>query len=149
MNREIEFFITEDQPIVRQWEEEKRESGAVVVGSTGEMLERFFGMTQLHESVNCRLSGAWLDECIQKSVRALLSLKRNPDNFKQPVVSGLEVDLRTCFSYADFHEGSSIDARRKLLESLIGIHLLDPRLTILPAPEDSPALAGFRNIVRR
>lgn len=134
MNREIEFFITEDRATVRQWEEIKRESGAIVVSSSNEMMERFFGMTQLHESIYCRLSGAWLDECIQKGVKALLSLKRNPESFKQPVVSGVEVDLRTCFSYKDIEEEQPIDARRKILKSFIGIHARDPRLTILPPP---------------
>jgi len=71
---------------------------------------------------------------VQKGVSALLSLKNNPDSFRQPVVTGVQVDLRTCFAYDEMKEELSIEARRDILKDLIGIHARDPRLTILPAP---------------
>lgn len=133
MSRNLEFFITEDPvAVVRKWAEEKKKSGATSVGSSHDMLELLNARTQYHEPVTVRLSGAWLDQCVQKGVSALLSLKNNPDSFRQPVVTGVEVDLRTCFSTKDFHKKLSIDDRRQLLVGLIGIHARDPRLTILP-----------------
>ncbi len=132
MAKEFEFFITESPDTVRQWAMEKKESGAILVGSSDGVLEQLLAKTGYHEPVSVCLSGAWLDQCVQKGVRALLSLKNNPDSFQQPAVMGVQVDLSTCFAYDETKEALSIDARRQLLLSLIGIHAQDPRLTLLP-----------------
>lgn len=77
-------------------------------------------------------SGAWIDVCIRKGITELLSLDPESTSFQHISISGIEVDLATCFSYADADKLQSIEQRRDLLVGLIGIHAQDPRLRILP-----------------
>lgn len=129
---EFEYFIKEHPPVVQKWAEEKRAIGAKVVSSHEDILVHLMANTQAGEPIVCRVSGAWLEICIQKSVQELLSLRNNPDDFLQPDVQSVIVDLHTCYSHDDTRGGLSADARRNILTGIIGIHAIDPRLTLLP-----------------
>lgn len=132
MNREFEFFITEYLPQVNEWAKQKKCDGGILVGSADQLLEELDARTQPHDDISCRISGAWLDQCVQNAVRGLLFLESHPNILRERTVSSITVDLSTSVVYGEHVFDLSIEERRGMFTRILGDYVNDARLTILP-----------------
>jgi len=133
MAKEFEFFITEDLPQVIAWARQREQQGAVVVGNAEQLLGYLKKHTKPSDDFSCRISGAWLDECIKWSVRWLLTPATLEDTLPKRSLSSISVDLTTCVAFSERNTEISIEERRCILETALYYAAHDPRLTILPA----------------
>jgi hypothetical protein len=132
MLKEFEFFIKENLSRVIVMAEEKKQQGAIVVGNTEQLLNYLKQHTRPDDDLSCWISGAWLDECVRRSVRLLLTQDTLLDNLPQRNVSAVVVDLTTCVAFLERLTEMSIEERRSILEMSLYDVAKDPRLTILP-----------------
>ena len=130
MNREFKFFITEDNPQVQAWAKQKEGDGSIFVGNAHGLIGQLEELTEPNDAIICLISGAWLDECVEKSVRRLLHPVGYGNQLQGRTVSGVVVDLTTSVAFSD--RELSIGERRSLLTRKLDTIAADPRLTILP-----------------
>jgi hypothetical protein len=129
MNREFEFFITEERAGMNDIAAQKEKQGAQRVGNAAELFSYIVDHTLPKEDFSCRISGAWLDVCVARSVRGLLSPYGVRLYVPERTVSAVLVDLTTSVA---FKKELSIEEKRFLFISKLGPLPYDPRLTILP-----------------
>jgi hypothetical protein len=130
MNRKLEFFITERDATVEAFAKRKESDGSIFVGNAQGIIDQLTIRTEPDDSIVCRISGAWLDVCVEKSVRRLLNPVGYGNYLPGRTISAVSVDLATCVAWHD--RELSIGEKRNLLTGKLGRLSADPRLTILP-----------------
>jgi hypothetical protein len=130
MPKEFEFFITEDDPQVKAWAEKKKQDGGILVRNARGLIAELEKLTQQNDEVICRISGAWLEVCVEKSVRRLLHPVGYGHELVNREIIGVMVDLRTCVAWGD--RDLSVGDKRHMLTGKLGDIAADPRLTLLP-----------------
>jgi len=130
MNREFKFFITEEDSNVEAWAKQKERDGNIFVGNARGLIDQLEKLTEPNDVITCLISGAWLDECVEKSVRQLLHPVGYGKQLPGRTVSGVIVDLTTSVAFSD--RELSIGERRSLLTCKLDTIGADPRLIILP-----------------
>ena len=102
-----------------------------MVGTAAEVMSYLHQYTQPQDDFSCKISGAWLDECVKRAVRILLSANIQPRVLPERTVSGVQVDLSTCVAFSERTTDLTIEERRNLFTSMLGDLAQDARLTLL------------------
>lgn len=130
MKQEFDFFIEENLPILHQWAEETKCRGGLVVGSSHELITILQERTTPGDEIICKLSGAWLDFCIARSVQNLLYSRTQENILPKRKIVEITVDISKCITFGEHIKIKTSDEKRKIFEST-QLDNTDPRLKIL------------------
>lgn len=130
MNKEFEFFITELDQQIRKWTDMKIRDGSILVGNTDALIGELARRTEPRDTVMCRISGAWLEHCVESAVWRLLDPVAYGDYLPGRKISGVTVDLTTCVAW--FNRELSLEGKKDVLKRGLGRLMEDPRLAIIP-----------------
>jgi hypothetical protein len=132
MNKEVDFIIKENIGQLNVWIQNTLKKNVQIVGSKEQLFNYLSKISESGDEISCSIFGAWLDVCIYRSIRDLLSPQLDLLLPGRKVIS-VSVDLTRSLAFDERISDplTPIQRQQKLSQQLGDDLDTDPRLHLL------------------